>query len=161
MEKMDIEKNIENGLFRNAIHYLIKYYSDLLDWYEISKNPNFLTPDPIQNDKIIKKYQDLIDWEYLSANPNFLTTTPNLNEIIEKYIDKIEWDTLIINPNFLFGNIDENNKIIKKYYQHIKFNNICCSSKFLVYNSDPNIQFKQNDLIIETYQDLIDWSYLS
>ena len=60
-------------MFRNILWYLIKNYSDKLDWDYISKNPDFLTEDPIQNDLIIGKYKNKINWNKLSQNPNFLT----------------------------------------------------------------------------------------
>lgn len=108
---------------RNIISYLMKYYPEKLNWYDLSKNSN-IVPRLfwMKNNTfpIIDKYKAELDWYYISLF--FPEKSPEEhNLLLTKYFEYWDFIVLSMNPNFLIGSPEYKLETLKKYKNKISF----------------------------------------
>jgi len=158
-ERIQYEKNLSKNNYNKL------EYNEIINWRNISANPNAI--------ELLKENQDKIHWDILSSNPNAieilknnqkyinwlrLSKNPNAIELLKNNKDKIYWGELSDNPNAIDLIKDriqyEQTKI--SYFNEYNSNDYINWSKL---SSNPNVIqiLKEN----KNNKDKIYWGELS
>jgi hypothetical protein len=147
----------EKNLSKNNYNKL--EYNEIINWRNISANPNAI--------ELLKENQDKIHWDILSSNPNAieilknnqryinwlrLSKNPNAIELLKNNKDKIYWGELSENPNAIdmIKHKIQCEKTKTSYFNDYNFNYYINWSKL---SSNPNaIQ------ILKDNKNKIDWN---
>ena len=174
-------------LFRNPLHYIIRYYSyKKLNWINITKNPGFLSNNIDQSIKTIIKYINKIDKTDIQLNPYYILSLYNTEDFttIKKYENilydlhlytyksvssddnilnnpDLDWARYCMHPNFLTTNPITNYSILDTYWYTINPAELLANKNILLNpNIDENLEY--NIKILKKYysDESADWYFI-